>query len=1129
MAFLDKIGLEHLWAHIINKLGNKVDKVEGKDLSTNDFTDEEKTKLANAVLDLEQKLDIVEVGAIIAAGDDLNNYKTPGNYICVAHNTSQVLNCPVTTNGFKLIVITGYNQERKHQFLLRGANSDLYYRMFNSTDLVWTNWVNLNTSLTGLGITATVEELNYMDGVTSNVQTQLNAKVPTSRTVNGKALSENITLSAADIGADVSGSASAALTSAKTYTDTEIGEWVGDTTVSQQITIAIADKVDKVDGKGLSTNDYTTAEKNKLSGIATGAEANQNAFGIIKTKSGSVNATVNADAKVDTVTFEAGDNITLITNESTGVIKIVGADAPEAPEASLESLGISATPAEINYLTGASSNIQAQLNSMLDVTETGAAITANSDLNNYKTPGNYICIANNTSTLTNCPVSTQGFKLIVITGYSADRYHQILLRGGSSDFYYRMYNSTDLEWTNWVNLNTTVSLSDLGITATATELNYVDGVTSSIQTQLNAKVPTSRTVNGKALSSNISLTYSDVDAAPEEHTHDASDITAGTLAAACLPNISIDKLVAGTTNTTIPSSLLPAYVDDVLEYAAKSNFPTTGESGKIYVDKTTNLTWRWSGSAYVEISPSLALGTTSSTAYRGDLGTAAYAHAVTNKGIAKSSGLYKITTNSEGHVTAATAVAKADITALGIPASLSDLGVTATATELNYVDGVTSNIQTQLNNRLNLSASGTAINENDDLNDYTTPGVYTAVLSTAQTLSNTPCKVGFKLIVMRGYSSNYISQFIFRGNANRWWYRSYSYVSEPIWTDWHSYLPSTASASGALYATETNGDIQFGTLPIDQGGTGGITAKAAAYNLLNDMDDSTIALTDDSKFVFKLATTGSTEKGILMAKSASIIWDYVKSKADSAYWGVSTSHTKNTILAAPNGSNGAATFRALVAADIPSLPASKITSGTLPIERGGTGGTTAKAATYNLFQDINDTTETAITDTSKFMFAYSSPSVDNGGVLIKEATTVRDYVLGNVTSTELGYLSGVTSAIQTQLNNRLNLSTAGATIPANSDLNDYADPGVYTAVAATTSTLDNCPFTSGGVKLIVMNHYTTNRKCQFLYHATSTQVYYRVYNGSSWYSWVHLDNPGIVYSSSQPTNPTSGNIWLKPV
>ena len=76
------------------------------------------------------------------------------------------------------------------------------------------------------------------------------------------------------------------------------------------------------------------------------------------------------------------------------------------------------------------------------------------------------------------------------------------------------------------------------------------------------------------------------------------------------------------TTGKVPSSQLPSYVDDVLEYPNKASFPTTGESGKIYVAKDTNLTYRWSGTAYVEISPSLALGETSSTAYAGDKGKA---------------------------------------------------------------------------------------------------------------------------------------------------------------------------------------------------------------------------------------------------------------------------------------------------------------------------------------------------------------------------------------------------------------------------------------------------------------------------------------------------------------------------
>lgn len=150
----------------------------------------------------------------------------------------------------------------------------------------------------------------------------------------------------------------------------------------------------------------------------------------------------------------------------------------------------------------------------------------------------------------------------------------------------------------------------------------------------------------------------------------------------------------------VPASQLPSYVDDVLEYASITAFPATGETGKIYVSLSDNKTYRWSGSAYVEIASGVTLGETSSTAYRGDRGKIAYDHSqkthapttpatasaaglmsATDKqkldGLqnythpahtAKTSGLYKITVDAQGHVSAATAVAKSDITALGIPA-----------------------------------------------------------------------------------------------------------------------------------------------------------------------------------------------------------------------------------------------------------------------------------------------------------------------------------------------------------------------------------------------------------------------------------------------------------------------------
>ncbi|MDO4444702.1 MAG: hypothetical protein Q4C97_04100 [Bacillota bacterium] len=105
----------------------------------------------------------------------------------------------------------------------------------------------------------------------------------------------------------------------------------------------------------------------------------------------------------------------------------------------------------------------------------------------------------------------------------------------------------------------------------------------------------------------------------------------------------LDKTLKGATNGLaeldgtgkVPAAQLPSYVDDILEgYLSGGKFykesaHTTvinGEAGKIYVDLPSNKTYRWSGSAFVVISETLALGETSSTAYRGDHGKIAYDH-----------------------------------------------------------------------------------------------------------------------------------------------------------------------------------------------------------------------------------------------------------------------------------------------------------------------------------------------------------------------------------------------------------------------------------------------------------------------------------------------------------------------
>lgn len=76
----------------------------------------------------------------------------------------------------------------------------------------------------------------------------------------------------------------------------------------------------------------------------------------------------------------------------------------------------------------------------------------------------------------------------------------------------------------------------------------------------------------------------------------------------------------------INTSQIPGYLNDVQPYDTKTGFPGTGETGILYIALDTNLAYLWSGSAYVEVSPSLALGETSATAYRGDRGKTAYDH-----------------------------------------------------------------------------------------------------------------------------------------------------------------------------------------------------------------------------------------------------------------------------------------------------------------------------------------------------------------------------------------------------------------------------------------------------------------------------------------------------------------------
>ena len=162
-----------------------------------------------------------------------------------------------------------------------------------------------------------------------------------------------------------------------------------------------------------------------------------------------------------------------------------------------------------------------------------------------------------------------------------------------------------------------VTITDGVITVNDDSHNHTIANVDGLQSALDGKVPTSRTVNGHALTGNIALDADDVGA------------LAATLKGA---NNGVAELDA---TGKVPSNQLPAFVDDVVEgylsggkFYKESSHTTaiTGEAGKIYVDLTSLKTYRWSGTAFVVISETIALGETSTTAYRGDRGKTAYEH-----------------------------------------------------------------------------------------------------------------------------------------------------------------------------------------------------------------------------------------------------------------------------------------------------------------------------------------------------------------------------------------------------------------------------------------------------------------------------------------------------------------------
>lgn len=137
-------------------------------------------------------------------------------------------------------------------------------------------------------------------------------------------------------------------------------------------------KVDKVSGKGLSANDYTTTEKNKLSGISAGAEVNQNAFSNVKVGS----KTIAADSKTDQIEFSAGSNVTLSADTANDKITIAASSTlgETVKQVEVSSADTNTYPLLIGGSTVLPSTINAQGTSLLNYRVDTKTLTVDSSL-----------------------------------------------------------------------------------------------------------------------------------------------------------------------------------------------------------------------------------------------------------------------------------------------------------------------------------------------------------------------------------------------------------------------------------------------------------------------------------------------------------------------------------------------------------------------------------------------------------------------------------------------------------------------------------------------------------------------------------------------------------------------------
>ena len=570
-------------------VSNKVDKVTGKGLSTNDYDNTAKNIVDNVTTNLAGKVDTATLNSYYTKSQVDTIVATIGGGEFIAVSTLPTTD--IKTNAIYLVPKSDPDSgDIKDEYInLDGTTSG--WERIGSTDLDLSNYVQKSQTSGLLKNDGTVDSTTYAKLV--------NLALPFD------------TSESYSVGAYVSNNNKIykCITAHSGAWDAQDFEEVSDAMNEiSDISYLVSSKVDKVTGKGLSTNDYDATAKGKLDNLANiksiGSGLNLNSSTGELTASG---VSITIDSAMSSSSANPVQNQVITSALSDKVDKVNGK-------------GLSTNDYD--------ATAKGKLDDLANIKSIGSGLNLNTSTGELTATGTSITIDSAMSASSTNPVQNK-----VITSALDDKVDK---------------NGTD----SLMTANEHTKLSGI---ATGAEVNVQSdwNVSDSSSDAFIKNKPTLGTASSKNVASSGNASSTEVVMGNDTRLTDsrnAADVSAWAKASS-KPSYTASEVgaIASTekgansgvatldSSGKVPSSQLPSYVDDVLEYASQSGFPATGETGKIYVAKDTNKTYRWSGSAYVEISASLSLGETSSTAYAGNKGKTNADNIATIQGLIPSS------------------------------------------------------------------------------------------------------------------------------------------------------------------------------------------------------------------------------------------------------------------------------------------------------------------------------------------------------------------------------------------------------------------------------------------------------------------------------------------------------------